>query len=142
MNKALLKFHDSGLRPSHQRLAVMTYLTEHRDHSTADEIYEGLSKIMPTLSKTTVYNTLHAFRRAGMITSFSIGGDAVRFDAFTEPHGHFYCDKCKKIIDVDLPKNIVDTLKHSAPKGTNEIQIFYNGLCDECNQNKSEEQTN
>jgi Fur family peroxide stress response transcriptional regulator len=66
----------------------------------------------------------------------------VRFDAFTEPHGHFYCDKCKKIIDVDLPKNIVDTLKHSAPKGTNEIQIFYNGLCDECNQNKSEEQTN
>ena len=47
-----------GVRPSVQRIAVMNYLLEHRTHPTVDEIYVALSKDMPTLSKTTVYNTL------------------------------------------------------------------------------------
>ena len=41
-----------------QRIAIMEYLMEHRTHPSADEIYTALSPSMPTLSKTTVYNTL------------------------------------------------------------------------------------
>ena len=41
-----------------QRIAIMEYLMEHPIHPSADDIYTALSPSMPTLSKTTVYNTL------------------------------------------------------------------------------------
>ena len=47
-----------GIKPSIQRLAVMGYLLEHRTHPAVDEIYNALKAEVPTLSKTTVYNTL------------------------------------------------------------------------------------
>jgi hypothetical protein len=43
---------------SHQRLKVLEYLTQNRSHPTVDQIFTDLQKEMPTLSKTTVYNTL------------------------------------------------------------------------------------
>ena len=51
----------AGVRPSVQRLAVMDYLATHKTHPTVDEIYSSLAPSIPTLSKTTVYNTLKLF---------------------------------------------------------------------------------
>ena len=50
----LLKYN---IKPSMQRIAIMDYLMVHRVHPTADEIYNALYPTMPTLSKTTIYNT-------------------------------------------------------------------------------------
>lgn len=49
---------EHNIRPSVQRVAIMQYLLDHRTHPTADDIYTELVKTMPTLSRTTVYNTL------------------------------------------------------------------------------------
>ena len=54
-----------NIKPSMQRIAIMEYLMEHRTHPSADEIYTALSPSMPTLSKTTVYNTLKLFAEQG-----------------------------------------------------------------------------
>ena len=56
-----------GIKPSPQRIAVMDYLLNSRMHPTADEIYLALSPSMPTLSKTTVYNTLKLLVEAGAV---------------------------------------------------------------------------
>ena len=53
------------IRPSVQRLAIMQYLLTHRTHPTIDEIYRELSSTIPTLSRTTVYNTLKLFVKKG-----------------------------------------------------------------------------
>ena len=66
MSSALDILHQFGIRPSHQRLTVLTYLMEHRDHSSAEEIFENLHKEMPMISRTTVYNTLRLFSDAGV----------------------------------------------------------------------------
>ncbi|MBR4922900.1 MAG: transcriptional repressor, partial [Bacteroidaceae bacterium] len=47
-----------GIKPSVQRIAIMDYLMTHRTHPAIDEIYLALCEDIPTLSKTTVYNTL------------------------------------------------------------------------------------
>ena len=47
-----------GIRPSAQRIAVLKALLDFRVHPTAEQIFEVLSPTMPTLSLTTVYNTL------------------------------------------------------------------------------------
>ena len=76
MSSALDILHQFGIRPSHQRLTVLTYLMEHRDHSSAEEIFENLHKEMPMISRTTVYNTLRLFSDAGVVQTLSRGASA------------------------------------------------------------------
>ena len=56
---------EHNIKPSMQRIAIMEYLMEHPIHPSADDIYTALSPSMPTLSKTTVYNTLKLFSEQG-----------------------------------------------------------------------------
>ena len=52
----LLKEKD--ISPSIQRIRVLEYLQNSKNHPTVDNIYNDLIKEIPTLSKTTVYNIL------------------------------------------------------------------------------------
>ena len=52
---AYLKSHE--IKPSFQRMRIFEYLITHRNHPTVEMIYKSLVKEIPTLSKTTVYNT-------------------------------------------------------------------------------------
>ena len=53
------------IKPSVQRIAIMDYLLKHHTHPCIDEIYMALHDDIPTLSKTTVYNTLKLFVEHG-----------------------------------------------------------------------------
>ena len=62
---------ENGIKPSMQRLAIMQYLLTHYTHPTVEDVYKGLVPRVPTLSRTTVYNTLRMFSEknaAQMIT--------------------------------------------------------------------------
>ena len=58
------------IKPSMQRIAIMDYLFEHKVHPTVDKIFNDLYPQIPTLSKTTVYNTLKLFAYQGEKHSF------------------------------------------------------------------------
>ena len=55
-----------GVKASVQRVAVMQYLLQQMGHPTVDEIYQALVDHIPTLSKTTVYNTLRLLMEHGV----------------------------------------------------------------------------
>lgn len=121
------------IKPSVQRIAIMDYLFHHRTHPTIDEIYMALNKQIPTLSKTTVYNTLKLFVEQGAATMLTIDERNVCFDADTTPHAHFQCKCCGKIYDLPL----TTPLSASAPfteQGFDieETHLYYKGLCNEC----------
>ncbi|KAA6316446.1 Peroxide-responsive repressor PerR, partial [termite gut metagenome] len=61
-----------GIKPSLQRMAIMDYLLEHHTHPTVEEIYMALFPSIPTLSKTTVYNTLKLFAEQGVVNMLTI----------------------------------------------------------------------
>jgi len=63
---------EHNIKPSMQRIAIMEYLMEHPIHPSADDIYTALSPSMPTLSKTTVYNTLKLFSEQGAALMLTI----------------------------------------------------------------------
>ena len=50
---------DHNISPSYQRKRIFEYMYENRNHPNVNQIYEALVKEIPTLSKTTVYNTLN-----------------------------------------------------------------------------------
>ena len=87
----LLKYN---IKPSMQRIAIMDYLMVHRVHPTADEIYNALYPTMPTLSKTTIYNTMKLFTEQGAVKALVIDEKNVRFDIDTSSHAHFMCLGC------------------------------------------------
>ena len=72
--EALDTLQNYGIHPSVQRIAIMDYLLKNHTHPTVDEVYVALCKVIPTLSKTTVYNTLRLFSEHGaalMLTGWS-----------------------------------------------------------------------
>lgn len=118
-----------NIKPSMQRMAIMSYLASHKTHPTADEIFVDLSSSYPTLSKTTIYNTLKLLTENGAILSLNIDEKNVRYDGDTSEHAHFQCLKCGKIIDFKIVSNA--KIEH----GENQIietQIIAKGYCKEC----------
>ena len=120
-----------GIRPSVQRLAIMRYLRSSRMHPTADEIFEALRKQIPTLSKTTVYNTLKLFVDHGAAIYIGIDEKNARFDGHVEPHAHFRCKKCGKIIDLDM--DMEKCLPEDFNGKIDETYFYLKGLCEKCN---------
>lgn len=122
----------AGLRPSPQRAAIAGYIDASRSHPSAEEIYRDLVPDYPTLSLTTVYNTLYALERAGLAKILDIESKNVRFDTAATPnHGHILCRKCGRIFDIPLPENIEKYMP--AGFSIDSVNLYFKGLCPECN---------
>lgn len=122
--------HD--IKPSMQRVAIMQYLMEHRVHPTIDQIFQDLLPEMPTLSKTTVYNTLKLFCEKKAVLSLTIDEKNVRYDGYTLPHAHFKCKKCGMILDVPIEKNDIPKFKTNPEFVADETQVYFLGTCKDC----------
>jgi len=55
------RWKEKEIRPTYIRLKVLDYLEKNKVHPTAEVIYKALVKEMPTISRTSVYNTLCVF---------------------------------------------------------------------------------
>lgn len=124
-----LKSHD--IKPSLQRIKIFDYLVSNKSHPTVDTIYKDLVNEIPTLSKTTVYNTLNLFMKKNIVTIITIEENEARYDANTTLHGHFKCEVCGEVYDFDLnipqPKdNILEGFE------TKERHIYFKGECKNC----------
>lgn len=122
-------FRKNHFRATPQRISVYKYLCENRTHPDADDIYKSVIKQNPSFSKTTVYNSLQALEQQGLIIKINIDSDRVRYDAFTQLHGHFICDNCGKIFDFDVTDVLCDI---SADFDVAEKNVYYRGVCPEC----------
>lgn len=118
-----------GIRPSITRLEIMEYLLSVRTHPTVEEIYEHLISKIPTLSKTTVYNTVKLFSEEGIIKLLTIDGTQVRADGFNDVHGHFMCTNCRKLFDFPLSDLAKECLEGFDVKTR---EVYYTGLCKNC----------
>ena len=120
---------ETGISPSVQRVAIYDYLMTHFTHPTVDEIYKDLSPAIPTLSKTTIYNTLTLFCEQGLIDSFTMDDNTTHYDGETQPHAHFKCTQCGRIYDIPLPKIEMPQIEGFE---INEMKVFYSGICENC----------
>ena len=125
----LLKNKSIQITP--QRLEILRYLDKHRNHPTAYQIYTDLKKNNPSLSKTTVYNSLEILNKHNIINSISITGLESRYDIINEMHHHFMCKKCGRIIDIEITcPNIKKTLEIGHK--VEEVHGYFKGKCKEC----------
>lgn len=123
---------DHGIRPSTQRVAIMQYLLDNHTHPTAEEIYLRLLPKIPTLSKTTVYNTMKLFIQQGVAIMIDIDERNARFDGDVTTHAHFQCRSCNRIFDLGLP-NLDSIISPEEGYSIERMCVNMRGLCPECN---------
>lgn len=122
--------HERGIRPSVQRLAVLSGVANTTAHPTADEIFTALSPYYPSLSRTTVYNSLRVLVEAGLVRELDVESNIRHYDLAQKPHGHFMCRVCGSILDMPIPEGIEEV----KPKGFEFdcVEVTYHGICPEC----------
>lgn len=125
------RLREFGIQPSVQRIAVYTYLMEMRNHPTADTVFRALAPDHPTLSRTTVYNTMKVFLAHNAVQPILIEDGEMRFDADMSVHAHFKCRKCGEVFDIFMTK---DQTLPPPPDGfrAEETHLYFRGLCKDC----------
>ncbi|MGS0763680.1 Fur family transcriptional regulator [Syntrophomonas curvata] len=124
-----LKMHN--IKPSHHRIRVFQYLTERRNHPTVDLMFHDLVAEIPTLSKTTLYNTLNLFVERGIVSLITIDENESRYDADTSLHGHLQCNKCGEVYDIGLQLSSIDFADLDKFE-VEESHIYFKGVCPQC----------
>lgn len=129
--QAVLLLKDKKVRPSMIRVKVLEYLLENRNHPTADRLFIALENEIPTLSRTSIYNTLKTFLDEGIVSEITIEDGNSRYDAFTGKHGHFICEKCGDVSDFDVKCAACapESLKGYKIK---QEHVYLKGLCPKC----------
>lgn len=123
-----------GIRASTPRLMIYQYLYERRNHPTVDTIYTALSPSLPSLSKTTVYNTLKLFVSQGVAQALTIEENEARFDADTSMHGHFKCKSCGNLFDLPASNKNFEIGSLDGFQ-VDEYHIYLKGYCKICRNN-------
>lgn len=122
---------DKEITPSYTRIKIYDYLSKDKIHPTVDEIFIDLVKIFPTLSKTTVYNTLKLFVEKNLVRAFNLHDNTMRYELVRSNHGHFKCETCSKVYDIPIEINIhlPEELDGAI---INEYQHLLIGTCSHC----------
>ncbi len=124
------------MKYSRQREMILRYLSEKKNHPTAEQIYADLKPEAPALSLATVYRNLNLLCSLGEVRRLDTGENVDRFDADTSPHAHFICQHCQAV--TDLFADLVDEKKAKKLLGDDfsveKCSVFLYGLCPCCKQ--------
>jgi Fur family peroxide stress response transcriptional regulator len=93
---------NGGFRFTPHRQHVYDVLVQYRDHPTAEEVFIRTKREVPEISMATVYNCLDALVKCGLVRLVNVDRGATRFCPNMEEHGHFVCDICGAVFDVEL----------------------------------------
>lgn len=124
----------NNLKITPQRRLILKLLVNDDSHPTADQIYQRVIDVMPSVSRTTVYNTLHELVALGAlieVQDLSAGG--LRYDTNTEQHHHLFCTHCHTLIDIERNFAEVDlTPTEAAGYQIERHQVTFYGVCPDC----------
>lgn len=128
------RLRDAGLKATGPRVAILDVIERNRNHPSAEEIHAELVDSHPTLSLSTVYGTLNAFARAGLVRKLSEVDGRLRVEGTKAPHDHAFCRMCGTIFDV------VPAQENGRPPPTElpgglvvlDMRVEYDVICAEC----------
>jgi Fur family peroxide stress response transcriptional regulator len=120
-----------GVRATSQRIQIYALLDARDDHPDVDTIYRALRPGSPSLSRTTVYNTLEALRRKGLVQSITISGTEHRYEVTKPCHHHLLCVQCGRIYDIMIDCPFLGEMLHGEHK-VDEVHGYFKGTCKAC----------
>jgi Fe2+ or Zn2+ uptake regulation protein len=128
------RLRDAGLRVTAPRVAVLEELERNRSHPNPVEVHRVLSARHPSLSLSTVYLTIEAFVKAGLLRRIPARDGHLRVDGIVEAHDHAVCRHCGDVFDLPAQTAISRALPRGLPRGTRVLgaRIEYDVRCARC----------
>lgn len=119
-----------------QRQAVLRVIRESAEHLTANEVFEDARRLLPGISFATVYNSLRYLKNERLIGEVRFGTDAARYDRKLTRHDHALCNKCGKLVDLELsiPAGLIKEASDLSKFKAESIELTLHGLCPECSE--------
>jgi Fur family peroxide stress response transcriptional regulator len=124
---------NNGFRFTPHRQHVYDVLIKHRDHPTAEEVFIRAKGEVPEISMATVYNCLDALVKSGLVRLVNVDRGATRFCPNMQEHGHFVCEGCGTVFDIELSPELAK-VELPIPKGfkVSRYDIAIHGRCPSC----------
>ena len=132
LEKYIKILRDKKLKVTSHRLNILRYLDGNLQHPPAEKIYSDLKIKTPSLSKTTVYNALETLEKKGIVTVLTICGVENRYDIKNSIHHHFFCEKCGRILDIDISCPNIEKVSKEYGHRIDDIHGYFKGLCKYC----------
>ena len=114
-----------------QRAVILDVIRSDEHHNTAEEIFALAKEKLPSISRATVYNNLHAMEREGLVRRIGGEGASDRYDKNVHPHGHLFCKTCGNIFDIEIPM-LEKIIFESAGDEFVEYELKVQGVCKAC----------
>ena len=131
--KIIEAFRRNGFRATPQRIAIAHVVLNSKDHPTAEQVFDIINRTYPSISLSTVYNTLNTMRDVNMLQELAFGNN-YRYDPNTSIHVNLVCLKCGDIIDVEnetIEKEVEKISKRRRVSITGHRFDLY-GICRKC----------
>lgn len=125
---------NAGLSVTAQRLAILRAVST-SPHATAEEIADLARITIGSISRQSVYDSLAALEKSGLIRRIQPIGSPARFeDRVGDNHHHLICRTCGAVVDVDCALGETPCLSASDNKGfaIDEADVSYWGTCPAC----------
>jgi Fe2+ or Zn2+ uptake regulation protein len=128
------RFRALGLRVTPQRRTIFDLLYGATTHPTVESLYEAARAEMPTISRKTVYQTVHDLESLGEVQLLDVGTGSIRVDPNVDvTHHHLVCSRCGTVRDV-----LVDVRELRVPRrfrrefSVESIEVVFRGVCESC----------
>lgn len=126
----------AGLRATPGRLAALGFIHSH-PHSTAAEVYAGISTELPSISMQSVHNVVNDLSAHGVLRRIDLpGSTGARYETDTaDNHHHIQCVVCGRVEDVECVVGEAPCLTPNETHGMSTIlsaEITFRAICDEC----------
>ena len=129
----------AGMRATHQRALIMEIIRQGRGHLDADEIYRRAREKEPRLSLSTVYRTLHMFKKLGLVEELHFDETHHHYEVKpSAEHHHLVCLGCGRVIEFNRP--LSRYIKGNIPEAKNfdiiETEVRMSGYCAKCRRSR------
>lgn len=86
---------------------------------------------IPNAHFASIYRNVEALYKDGTLKKVVIGKNNIRYELASHSHGHFVCNDCDSVKEVDVPKSI----KNNHSQVSHILIRGLRGLCDNCHCN-------
>jgi Fur family peroxide stress response transcriptional regulator len=135
---AIEALRKKGYKATPQRIAICRIALNSRAHPSAQQVYNEVKKIHPTVSLATVYKTLEVLRDVNLVQEINFPKGQARFDSYMTPHINLVCLKCGNITDLDdmileeITRKVISSTRFK-PTGQR-VDVY--GICQKCSSAK------
>lgn len=121
-------------RTTRQRSALLDIIAREGRPLSPYELHDLAVRVIPSMSRSTVYRNLRALEDARQIHAVSIPGQAPRYElarAAASHHHHFHCQRCDRVYELE---GCPGGLKGLLPRGftLEDHTIVLTGKCGAC----------